>query len=427
MRSTFNLKEPNKDGITSIRFIAYFKNEDKRFVYSTGEVIHPDDWDLKLRQPKGLTGRTSKANIQRSIKMQLDRYAKFFVEIVNRYKISNQEITIENIRKEFDLNFKRVKPLSNKFFEVYDLFMNMKKEDQTDEANSETTIKRYTYNKKLLLEYQIHTQKQLHFNGINKEFYNSFINYCVTIKKHSANTLSRNIGLLKTFLNWAFNNNHTYKSDFKNFKNIKKEITHEIALSFDQVQEVFDYDFSQNKSLERVRDLFVFGCSTGMRFSNYSKIKKSDIYSGHIHVRDKKNKEKALSIPLNDYSSLILKKYNYNLPKISNQKFNDYLKEVFKEIGYTQQTKKTIKLGKNIIETIIPMYQRISSHTARRSFITIMKNKKIPDKVIASYTGHKSLEVLNRYYKPNEDEKVVFMNTVWKIEKKPIIKKLKNV
>ena len=73
-------------------------------------------------------------------------------------------------------------------------------------------------------------------------------------------------------------------------------------------------------------------------------------------------------------------------------------------------------IGKEIIEEINPLYERISSHTARRSFITIMKNKKIPDKVIMSYTGHKSLEVFNKYYKPNDDDRKGFMKTVWNLK-----------
>lgn len=427
MRSTFNLKDSNKDGLTSIRFIAFFKEENKKFVYATGESINPSDWDFENRQPKDLIGRTTKANNMRSIKMQLDRYPTFLTKIINQYKISNQEITIENIRNEFNLEFKRVKAISNKFFEVYDLFLQMKLADRTDEANSDSTIKRYKYNRKLLLAYQTYSKKQLHFNNINTDFYNSFIDYCVTIKKHSANTLSRNIGLFKTFMYWAFNNNHTYKADFKNFKNVKKEITNEVALTLDQVNEVFQFDLSQNRRLERVRDLFVFGCSTGMRFSNYSKIKESDIENNYINVRDKKDPDKSLSIPLNEFSKFILEKYDYKLPIMTNQIFNNYIKEVFQIIGFNQDVKKTTKIGKKIIESVTPFYQRISSHSSRRSFITIMKNKKIPDKVIMSYTGHKSLEVLNKYYRPNEEDKVVFMNTVWKIDKKPNLKIVKDV
>ncbi len=422
MKSTFNLKEPSKDSETSIRLVAYFKGEGKKFVYSTGEIIHPSDWDFKSTQPNNLNGRTAKAEVLRTIKRQLDRYSNFFLEITNRYKNSNQEITIESIRSEFEKEFKKTKSLSNNFFLVYDVFLEIKKADRTDQANSVSTLKRYLCNKKLLQQYQDYSKTSLHLNKIDKSFYNSFISYCVTIKRHSTNTLSRNLGLLKTFLYWAFENNYTYKTDFKSFKNIKKQITDEIALTMDQVIQIFEHDFTQNVRLEKVRDLFVFGCFTGMRFSNYSIIKKNDIYEGFINVRDIKNNSKLLSIPLNDYSNYILKKYDYKLPVITNQKFNDYIKEVVKEVGLTENVKKSMKLGQEIIETTSPLYERISSHTARRSFITIMKNKKIPDKVIMGYTGHKSLQVFNEYYKPNMDEKVEFMQTVWKMKNIPLKK-----
>ena len=85
-------------------------------------------------------------------------------------------------------------------------------------------------------------------------------------------------------------------------------------------------------------------------------------------------------------------------------------------MGYTNEVKKTYRIGNEIIVQHLPFYERISSHTARRSFITIMKNKKIPDKVIMSITGHKSLEVFNKYYKPSSEEKITFMQDVWKLE-----------
>ncbi|PQB05945.1 tyrosine-type recombinase/integrase [Aureitalea marina] len=415
MRSTFNLKDSKKDRPTSIRMIAYFKEEDKKFVYSTGEVIHPDDWNFELRQPKDLTGRTKKANEMRSIKRQIERYADFLDELHHRHQALKETLTIDITRAEFDRKFKRAKAKASKFFDIYDQFITDKINDRSGSGNSESTIKRYQYNKKLLEEFEHYRNKKISFNSISKPFYNEFLDFCIKIKRHSVNTLSRNMGLLKTFLNWALSNNYTYKDDFKEFPNIKKEVTQEIALTLDQVIQAYEFDLSNNKRLERVRDLFVFGCATGMRYSNYSKVKQSDVYNDHINIRDKKNSNKLLNIPLNDFSKAILKKYDYDLPVIANQKFNDYIKEVFKALGYDQLVKKTTKIGNEIIESETPLFQRISSHTARRSFITIMKNKKIPDKVIMSYTGHKSLEIFNKYYKPNEEDKVDFMNSVWKL------------
>mgnify|MGYP000007252497 CR=1 FL=1 len=422
MKSTFNLKKPNKDGLSLIYLKAYFKNEGCKFVYSTGEKIASKDWDFENKIPNNLNGRTKEAENQRTIKRQLDRYTNFFSDTVQSFKLANRDIIIADFKDNFDIEFKRTKSISSKYFEVYDIFLTEKRNDYTEGANSATTIKRYEYNKKLLLDFQTDRNKKIHFNQINKSFYNSFVNFCVTEKKHSANTLRRNVGLFKTFLYWALENGHTYKTDFQKFKAPKGQQTDEIALTLKQVEEVFDYDLSKNNRLEKVRDLFVFGCATGMRYSNYSKVEKKDIINDTIKVRDKKNNDKALEIPLNDFSNYILKKYDYNLPRITNQKFNEYIKEVFKILGYDESVKKTIKLGNDIIEEINPLYERISSHTARRSFITIMKNKKIPDKVIMSYTGHRSLEVFNKYYKPNDDDRKDFMKTVWTINKTPLKK-----
>ncbi len=413
MRSTFNIKEPNKDGESLILFSAYFKNEGRKFVYSTGEKIHPNEWNFDNREPKNLNGRTDEANRHRVIKRQLDRYSNFFSDTIQSYKLANRDIIVSDIKNDFDAEFKRTSAISSNFFDVYEVFITEKKNDYTEGANSETTIKRYEYNKKLISDFQDHRKKKIHFNEINKSFYNSFIEFCVSTKSHSANTLRRNVGLFKTFLYWSLENGHTYKTDFQKFKAPKAQQTDEVALTLDQVKEVFEFDLSDKLKLEKVRDLFVFGCATGMRISNYSKVAKKDIQSGMIKVRDQKNTDKTLEVPLNDFSTYILKKYDYQLPKISNQKFNDYIKEVFKLIGYDEQIKKSIKIGKDIIEQINPLYERISSHTARRSFITIMKNKKIPDKVIMSYTGHRSLEVFNKYYKPNNEDRKEFMQTVW--------------
>ena len=415
MKSSFHLKSPKGDKESLIYFSAYFKNESKKLIYSTGETITPKEWNFKNRMPNDLSGRTTRADNHRAINMQLNRYTDFYIKIINRYIHAEQEINVENIRNEFDKEFKKTKTGSRDFFAVYDKFMTEKINDKTDKANSTSTIKRYEYNKKLLQDFEESKDVKLNFNQIDKKFYNTFINYCTNTKNHSTNTLSRNIGLFKTFMNWAVLNRYTYKLDFQEFKNIKKEITDEVALSKEQVVEIFNFDFSNNQRLERVRDLFVFGCFTGMRYSNYSKIKKNDIIDSHIKVRDVKDNRKQLNIPLNDYSSYLLKKYDYRLPEISNQKFNEYIKEVIKIVGYTENIKKTSKLGNEIIETVTSFYERISSHTARRSFITIMKTDKIPDKIIMGFTGHKSLEVFNQYYKPNDIEKVDFMQDVFKM------------
>lgn len=413
MNYTFKLKEPNAEKETLIYFRSFFSNENRNFIYSSGEKIKPSEWDFENRLPNDLNGRTQRAVNHRSIKKQLDRYSGFFTEIVNRYKNIDEELTIDIARQRFDEEFKKIK-IKDDFFRIYDEFIQEKENDYSGNSISKSTKDRYDYNKRLLQDFQDFYKLKLRLGNFNDKIYNKFLKYCIEIKDHSANTVHRNVGLLKTFLYWALSKKYTYNNNFINFKKPPKFRTDEIALNYQQVEEIYLYDFSKNKRLERVRDLFVFGCVTGMRFGNYSRISKQDIQGDFIRVVDLKSKSKKLSIPLNSISKAILEKYNYILPNISNQKMNEFIKEVFKEMKFTEDIKKTMKYGDELVDKKSEFWERISSHTARRSFITIMKNNKVPDKVIMSYTGHTSLEVFNNYYRPSEEDKVNYMNEVFK-------------
>lgn len=413
MNYTFKLKEPNAEKETLIYFRSFFSNENRNFIYSSGEKIKPSEWDFENRLPNDLNGRTQRAVNHRSIKKQLDRYSGFFTEIVNRYKNIDEELTIDIARQRFDEEFKKIK-IKDDFFRIYDEFIQEKENDYSGNSISKSTKDRYDYNKRLLQDFQDFYKLKLRLGNFNDKIYNKFLKYCIEIKDHSANTVHRNVGLLKTFLYWALSKKYTYNNNFINFKKPPKFRTDEIALNYQQVEEIYLYDFSKNKRLERVRDLFVFGCVTGMRFGNYSRISKQDIQGDFIRVVDLKSKSKKLSIPLNSISKAILEKYNYILPNISNQKMNEFIKEVFKEMKFTEDIKKTMKYGDELVDKKSEFWERISSHTARRSFITIMKNNKVPNKVIMSYTGHTSLEVFNNYYRPSEEDKVNYMNEVFK-------------
>lgn len=413
MNYTFKLKQPNGTKESLIYFRSFFNNENKNFIYSTGEKIKPSEWDFEGRQPNDLNGRTKRAEIHRSVKMQLDRYSSFFTEIVNRYKNINEELTVDILKQRFDEKFKKITVKSD-FFRIYQEFLDEKENDYTGNSISNSTLKRYKCNKNLLEDFESNCKVKISLGKFDDKLYNKFLKYCIEEKKHSANTLHRNVGLLKTFLLWALNKKYTYNNNFIAFKKPAKFTTDEIALNYEQVELIYNYDFSENKRLERVRDLFVFGCTTGMRFGNYSTISRSDVDGNFIRVIDLKSKSKNLAIPLNSISRSILEKYDYNLPSITNQKMNEYIKEVFKKLEFTDEIKKTMKYGDELVDQKAEFWTRISSHTARRSFITIMKNKRVPDKVIMSYTGHTSLEVFNAYYRPSEDDKINYMNEVFK-------------
>lgn len=411
MKYTFNLKEPKSENETLILFSCYFKEENKKFVYSAGEKIIPKNWDFENRFL--YTNGKNKSKFSESIKKQLNRYSDLFLETESLYKRINEPFTSKILKKAFDLEFKKVAGGKNIFFEAYDEFMSEKKNGK---EWSEATIKRYDNIKNILKKFEIAKKYKFTFSNINEFFHREFTSYCMDDLKHINNTYSRNLGLFKTFMFWARKKNYTYNDAFIEFKKVDRVITNQIALTIEDLNKLMQHQFESNK-LERVRDVFVFACVTGMRFGELSLITKTNVTDNFIILKEDKDETKeAREIPLTSISRYILLKYDYKLPLIANQKQNQYIKDVFQELEYNHKVQKVTTKGKENIKEDLFFYDRISTHTARRTFITMMKRQGKSDKLIASITGHTDMKTLNQYYQISEPEKKEAMDEVFNIE-----------
>ena len=221
---------------------------------------------------------------------------------------------------------------------------------------------------------------------------------------------------------WSLKNGYTYKEDFKEFKLKPKVVTKQLALKLEDLQKLMRHQFKSPR-LEKVRDVFVFSCLTGMRFGELKLIRKEKVSKSEITLKEEK--DSGIServIPLSELAVFILKKYDYALPLIANQKHNEYIKEVFKEAGYDQMVTKEQTRGTEVISNTMPFYERMSTHTARRTFITMMKRKKFSDKLIASITGHKDMKTLNNYYQVDDEAKAEAVKDVFKVDFEPLKK-----
>jgi len=112
-------------------------------------------------------------------------------------------------------------------------------------------------------------------------------------------------------------------------------------------------------------------------------------------------------------ASSILEKYNYQLPLISNQKQNDAIKEVVAKVGLTHDVEYSRVKGVVQERFIKPFNKRIGTHTARRSFITIMRNKGIADKTIMSISGHTDIKSFNQYHQVDNAARLNAINSVF--------------
>lgn len=415
MEHTFFLKEPqrqvgNKPSL--IIFSCYFKLEGKQFKYSTGEKIKPIHWSFEDNRPK-LKGK-NRDNNSRTIRTQLDRYSETFEFIQAQCKKMNEDFTSKILKDGFDKNFKKVVASANLFFDAYDEFM-IEKQKQKEWKPS--TVKRYRNIRNHLLSFQKARGFKITFSKINSKFYTEFTDYCYTDLKHGTNTYARNIGLFKTFMYWALDGGFTYNKSFIKFRKPERVPTEEIALNLHQVKTIFEFKIKSEKH-QKVRDVFVFQCLTGLRYGELSLISRSNIDENYLSLKEEKDVNKVIRrIPLAALAIYILKKYDYNLPLITNQKQNKYIKEVFEVAGFIKEVEFSRTQNK-IKETIRMQFKdRISTHTARRTFITLMKNEGIADKVIMEMTGHRDLKTFNTYYRPDDkDKKKAVFETFGSIE-----------
>ena len=227
--------------------------------------------------------------------------------------------------------------------------------------------------------------------------------------------MGKHIKTLKTFLQSAtesgLNNNIKFQS--KGFKTITSD-SDNIALSENELSAISNLDLFYNEKLDKVRDLFLIGANTGLRFSDFSIITPDNIRkvkNGYnLDIIQTKGKGRVI-IPLNDTVLSILHKYNNQLPKaISNQKFNDYIKEVAQLVDVLHEPFTQIKTRGGIqSEVTSPKWDLVSSHTARRSFATNQYRKGVPSKSIMAITGHQKEESFLKYLKISDTEHAEIM------------------
>lgn len=418
MRYTFKLKEPKSDKETLILFACEFKAENKKFIYSTGEKINPINWDKENKSPY-LKGK-NKSEFAENIILQLSRYSTLMITTETNYKTTKDVFTTTVLKKVFQEEFKKVSTGKTLFFDIFDLFT---AEKINQMQWSKGTAIRYQNIKNTLKNFEIKKNYPLTFGKIDNTFYSEFVKYCLEDLKHINNTFLKNLVLFKTFMRWAIKNKYTYNSTFLTFNIndsgntiIKETSTSQIALTITDLNNLMQHEF-KTKKLEHSRDIFVFQCVTGMRYGELFLINRSNVTENEIVLKEIKGVFKdPRNIPLTTLSKYILLKYEYALPLITNQKQNDYIKDVFQEMEYTAKIEKTSNRGRDIIRSETFFYNRICTHTARRTFITMMKRQGKNHKLIASATGHKNIATLDKYYQVDTEQTKEAMDDVFNIE-----------
>jgi hypothetical protein len=427
MTLSYFLTRPKADTQTSI--YARICYSGKKFKYYIPEKINPKYWNKKTRQAK----QTDKFKEYPEFNQRLKDIASDISNTLLNYKNQNGgEIpNPTTFRALLDLVIKKKEPEKKKvknFFQFFQDFIDQSRSGvrlhpKTGKPISKNTLKTYITTFKHLSEFQTKQKNRIDFNTIDLDFYSDYTEFLMKGKKTnpktgnlvpfnlSTNTIGKHIQIIKLIMNEAtergLNTNLSFKS--KRFVTVREK-SDSIYLNEKEIKEIELLDLSNDKRLERVRDLFLIGCYTGLRYSDYSILEPEQMKDGFIETTQIKTGEPVV-IPIHHTVKRIIEKYNGELPRsISNQKTNQYLKQFGKRTA-SLNTNVSITFTKGGVKVIenYRRYELLTSHTARRSFATNEYLAGTPTITIMAITGHKTEKAFLRYIKltPNEHAKLL--------------------
>jgi integrase len=382
----------------------------------TEHVILPKEWDFRNQGKKEILAGSIEFN--RKLKKLKDDLKAKYEQTVDQYPDLPFE-AISNILKEYGKHLE-IPMLNNQknFFQVFDEF-----KASLEGENTYRTIQKFGTVKKSLQSFCKENKKyeNLSFSQIDHSFKDAFTMYLRSQKARGRqksrpegmqdgllnDTIGKYIENLKTFCRWAEERGYNKRSTYKEFSNFtkanrkrKKQGNEIVTLTLPELRQFYAFNFSDSPTLDHVRDLFCFAAYTGQRWSDIEKFEKTQLQDDIWSFTAYKTK-KVTEIDLIGFAAPaldILKKYNYELPKISLVKFNLYIKEAARLAGITEETKISRFVGAKEIEITKLKCDFIGSHTARKSCVSILLNNyNLNITHVLEITGHSDLKTLQKY------------------------------
>tara|TARA_R110002074_G_scaffold162001_1_gene320443 strand:- start:448 stop:1638 length:1191 start_codon:yes stop_codon:yes gene_type:complete len=393
----FYLKQPNKDSETLVILKYYVSKENKYYTQTTNLKINPKDWSKENRLPKLKRGGDSYKN--RKITDELIRLNEKLNKVIDSH---GKELTIGHLKEHFSKKKQDLIYVED-FWSAF-----IKHKIELQEVEKET-IQKYNVVFLKFKEFQLKYKVKYKLADLNNDFYSLFISYLRKHHKLYDNTLHRYFNFFKSCLLWVEKKGYKLNTDYKNYS-IKKHETNDVHLTEEELKLLEETELTGSKL--RARDLFLIGAYTGQRFSDYSMFEKADVREEAIVKKAKKTKITSF-IPLHKKLNALLNKYNWILPKISSQKFNVKIQEVCKELEINDSIKKVSYMGNIKKEEIFPKWKLIGSHTARRTFITLMSERGMADHQLMQIAGIKDAKTLQKYKKFNLNTLINTSNKLW--------------
>jgi integrase len=276
------------------------------------------------------------------------------------------------------------------------------------------TITKYNTTLHKLEEYEKRFKTKLKFTDLDLTFYDRFVNFLSQEQSINLGTVGNYIGTLKTIardakLKGLPVHEHVEHPNFF----VPKVTADSVYLKDEEINTIYKHDYKGVIRHENTRDLFIIGLRTGLRISDFLRLKTTNIIDGFIEIETQKTGQ-LVTIPLHPQVKAILEKHN-GLPRmISDQKFNEYVKEVCEEAGFKHKVEgsKINKATKRKEKGNYPFHELVSSHICRRSFATNLYGK-LDNLTIMGVTGHQTETQFLKYVKVTKKEKAEKLKEYW--------------
>lgn len=255
--------------------------------------------------------------------------------------------------------------------------------------------------------YAFASKEEVRLMEMNKQMLTSFKQWFFDPKYHnkpySNYTVMKHFTNLKGMLKWGKENGYKVHPESLTFKSniqiIRKTVT---FLYYNEIEKLATFEFPESKVyLDHIRDVFCFACYTSLRHSDLYSLRKANIKGDTLEIVTQKTDD-LLHIPLIPKAKAILEKYkdissDRALPVVSDQKSNAYIKEAAKLAGLDREIMEVNMVGNKRVEKVNKLYETISMHDARRSFVCNSLAFGIPANIVSACTGHSDLNTMRPY------------------------------
>ena len=385
----------------------------------TGKFTLSENWSNKSGKVRQKADMLNKDELQEDLRELRRHIEDEFLKVPDKTNLTKDwlKITVDKYWNPEKYEEKKTNLFG--FIESYIELSKNRINPATGKKISESTIKKYGTCFHHLKEFAIIEDKKINFEDITISFYYDFTKYLTKDCNLATNTVGKQIAVLKGFMSAANDQGLTANLEFRkrSFKIVTEE-SESIYLNEQELDILWNHDFSGDKPLERVRDYFLIGCWTGCRFEDWDLINSQNIKGGFLIYEQGKTGYKV-RVPLHSVVKGILEKYNGKLPeKLKNQPFNRSIKQVCKKAKIkTKETKSITKGGIRETKTF-KKWKLVSSHTARRSFASNLFKSGFPSISIMAITGHRTEKAFLKYIKVTPEEHANLLQEHWRKNRK---------